>query len=86
MATVHPICPDVHPGDRVIHADRWQGTLDEPSAEDAAWLAANPTPVPFEPTDQDWDDYRRFCEDVERSDALRRMEDAEYEARMRYSI
>jgi hypothetical protein len=61
---------------------------------DIAWLNENPTlppiaggsPEPFEPSDEDWDDYARFCEDVERSNALRRMDDAEYEARMRYGL
>jgi hypothetical protein len=68
-------------------APDFEGYADEspeanPTAEDFEWLSANPTP--FEPTDADWDDYHRHCEDFERQNALRRMEDYEYEALMRF--
>jgi hypothetical protein len=73
------------PGDRVVYADSWQGTLDTPSAEDLAWLAANPAPEPeWEPSPEDWRDYHEHCLEQERLDALRRMEDHEYELRMRF--
>jgi hypothetical protein len=60
---------NTQPGDIVIHAAHWQGTLDSPA---------------FEPTDADWDDYCKHSIDMDRLDALRRMDDHEYEARMRY--
>ena len=65
MSTVTLIVPN----DKVVYADRWQGELDSPSAEDLQWAAENlelPTPddLPdWEPTDADWDDLyaaRRF--------------------------
>jgi len=70
MTTVTDALNPVQPRDRVVYADRWQGTLDTPSAEDLEWLAAHPSlppieaqepdPEPFEPTDEDWDDYARW--------------------------
>lgn len=59
---------------------------------DVAWLNENPTlppisggsPEPFEPSDEDWDDYHAWCEHIERLATLSRIDDAEYEARLRY--
>lgn len=48
--------PLTQPRDRVIHADRWQGTLDSPSAEDEAWLAAN---------SEDWAGYAEWSRRLE---------------------
>ena len=73
------------PADRVVYADRWQGTLNSPSADDAAWLAAHPAPEPeWEPSPEDWADYHEYCLEVERAEAFKRMEDREYELQMRY--
>ena len=68
---------DCCPGDIVIHAPRWQGTLDTPAA------------IPFEPSDADWDDMARWCEWVDRNDEIRRDADvdaAQAEARARYGL
>jgi hypothetical protein len=79
-------------GDRVVYADRWQGELDtpepafEPSAADSEWINENPPAEPFEPTAADWADYHDYCREMEARDELRRMEDAEYEARCRYAL
>ncbi len=66
MATVHCPIPDVHPGDRVIHAPHPAAPgLDSPAA------------VPFESSDADWDDMARWCEWCDRNDEIRRSEDAD---------
>jgi hypothetical protein len=36
------------------------------------------------PSDDDWNDYRNWCEHVDLLDAIRRIEDSEWEARMRF--
>lgn len=59
---------------------------------DIAWLNTHPTlppitggsPEPFEPSDEDWDEMARWCEWVDRLEAMNREDDAEFEARMRY--
>ena len=58
------LCPLSCPGDRVVYADRWQGTLDSPSADDIAWLAANPAPERV-PTTEDLLDYELWLERLE---------------------
>lgn len=40
------------PGDRVVHADHWQGTLDSPAAA-------------YEPSDEDLRDYQLWLERLE---------------------
>ena len=75
MASVHCPPPDVHPGDRVIHAPYWQGTLDSPAA--------------FEPSDEDLDEMNRWCEWCDLNDEIRRDADADAaqaEARVRYGV
>jgi hypothetical protein len=40
----------------------------------------------WEPSESDWEDYRQWCEHVDRLDAIRRMEDSEWEKRMRFGV
>jgi hypothetical protein len=65
-------------------ACRW-----EPTPDDVAWLNTSPPPISggapeWEPSEADWADYHEHCLEVERLDALRRMEDHEHELRLRY--
>lgn len=66
---------DFCPGDRVVHAPYWQGTLDSPAA--------------FEPSAADWDDMARWCECCDRNDEIARdarIDEAEAEATARYGV
>jgi hypothetical protein len=103
MASVTPTAPAgnrIVPNDRIIHADRWQGTLDSPSAaelDDTVILDpfgpdftgyADEAPE-FEPTDADWDDMARWCEWCDRNDEIargERIDEASAEAAARYNI
>jgi hypothetical protein len=59
---------------------------------DIAWLNSNPilppisggAPEVFIPTAADWADYHEWCRKVDELHELRRMSDAEYEARARF--
>jgi hypothetical protein len=63
-----------------------------PSAADCAWLNNQPAlpptrtdpTAPFVPTAQDWADYHEWCKHVDEQNELRRVDDAEYEARIRF--
>ena len=62
---------------------------DEPDQADVAWLNENPPPISggapeWEPSEADWADYHEHCMEQDRLDALRRMDDHEYELRIRY--
>jgi hypothetical protein len=68
-------------------ANRW-----EPTQADVEGLNSNPAlpatttgpSEPFVPTAKDWADYHEWCKHVDELNELRRMDDAEYEARMRF--
>ena len=49
----------------------------EPEPEELAWWDS-------QPSNQDWDDYRAWCEDYERRNFGRMCQDAEFEARCRF--
>jgi hypothetical protein len=56
--------------------DRW-----EVSQADVEFIN---TPEPFVPSEEDLREYHQWCEHVDRLNATRMMEDAEFEARMRF--
>jgi hypothetical protein len=98
MASVTPTAPAsnrIIPNDRVIHADRWQGCLETPSAELAPFAPdfnGYPDEAPeadFEPTDADWDDMARWCEWCDRLEGIardERIDEANAEAAARSGI
>ena len=55
-----------------------------PSADDAAWLAANP--ATYKPTEEDWDDYYEFRAEEEAAERAARDERARDEAASRYNL
>jgi hypothetical protein len=59
------------------------GACDPDHGEPAEWPAWTDA-ARWEPSQEDWEDYRQWCEHVDRLDAIRRMEDSEWEKRMRF--
>lgn len=64
--------------DRFRDPHDWPDTDEWPAVPPICGGAPEPEPEPFTPSDEDWEDYRRWAEEYERRAALARIDDARF--------